>query len=62
MSKRDPWKHHETDVIKMVNLDDGSQQYHGFCRTCGWMGRFMDAKSDANNDADQHAIAMAGEE
>ena len=33
-------------------------QYHALCATCGYLGRTFACRADADNDGDEHEIAV----
>jgi hypothetical protein len=51
---------HYTDVLTGVNSAKYPKDtyYRAVCKTCGWMGVKMQKRSEAENDADEHVIAM----
>jgi hypothetical protein len=56
--------HHRTEVEfeRLPGLAFARRTaYFARCESCGWVGRDMATRRDAENDADEHASMMAGE-
>jgi len=62
MRKEQPKPPHNVTVM-WISDESRERVGHGkwrpICLTCGWNGRDQTMKSDADHDADGHAIAMS---
>jgi hypothetical protein len=45
-------------VTKHVKEPKAVQKYHAQCSTCGYVGRSFEKSADAENDGDEHEIAV----
>jgi hypothetical protein len=49
---------HRTRILGTFLFSNGAHKHVARC-DCGWQGRAMDTKRDADDDADEHVRMMA---